>query len=127
APPKNVEKALLTWFRCSRARTVPLYMLSEFRELYPNREIEFYAHGSVGAVIAGGNVSLFLPLDVVQGARVATAEDGRTKTIPPDVKGVRQWARTKMGYIPIEGRVAYLVMRKRSIGEFARPSLGGGR
>jgi hypothetical protein len=104
-----------------RAKTVPVWALNEFRDLFPGKRIEFYAHQSIGAVLASDQISLFVPLEVLTGQPVEATAEGKRQIIPPDVKGVQQWIKTKMGYVPANARIAVAAMRRRCIGEFAKP------
>jgi hypothetical protein len=121
--PSNIEKFFLDWLKLARAKMIPSWAMDEFKDLYPGKYIEFHVSQCVGAVVAGGKISLFLPVELLSGKTVKTAMDGTKRMLPPDISGVRQWMRTKMGYVPADCPSAIAEMRKRSFGEFARPVL----
>ncbi len=122
-PPTNIEKYFLNWVARSTPALIPQWALKEFRDLYPGEFVEFYTAQQVGAVIAGGAISLFVPIELIKGKSVRTGVDGKKAMLPPDVSGIRQWTRTRMGYVPDDARAMLSEMRKRSIGEFARPMI----
>lgn len=117
--PSNKEKFFLHWLKMAKPRIIPDFALSEFRSLYPKAEIGFYVSQYVGAVTANGELNLFLPVDLVVGKSLVLA--GVERKISADPAGVRQWLKTKMGYVPQEARIMLAEAHKRSIGEYARP------
>lgn len=121
--PKNTEKYFLEWVKMARSRMIPEWALNEFKGLYPGKFIEFYGSNFVGGVIADGEIMLFLPIDLISGLKLKTTMGGIKSMAPPEVSGVRQWLRTKMGYVPAEARIFLAEARKRSIGEYANPVL----
>jgi hypothetical protein len=121
--PKNKEKYFLEWLSMSRRKIIPAWALSEFKELYPGKYVEFFGSNFVGAVVAGGEIMLFMPIDLISGIKLKTEIGGEKHMAPPDVSGIRQWIRTKMGYVPQDARIALEETRKRSIGEYANPIL----
>lgn len=121
--PKNKEKYFLEWLVMSKRKVVPEWALAEFRELCPGKFIEFFGSNFVGAVVAGGEIMLFMPIDLIAGIKLKTTMGGEKRMAAPDASGIRQWVRTKMGYVPQDARIALEETRKRSIGEFANPVL----
>lgn len=121
--PNNKEKYFLGWLQHCKPRIIPEWALNEFRELYPKKYIEFYGHGFVGAVCADSEFSLFLPINLINGISIKQRVSGEKRMGTPDVSGVRQWIRTRMGYVPA-GKGAFVdEMKKKSYGEFANPVL----
>lgn len=121
--PKNKEKYFLEWLKMCKQKLIPAWALSEFQDLYRGKYVEFFSFGFVGGVVAGGEIVLFMPVDLINGLKVKTAVNGEKRMGQPDVSGVRQWIKTKMGYVPAEATVFLSEIKKRSIGEFANPSL----
>lgn len=119
--PANKEKYFLDWLKLARSKVVPQWALAEFKGLYPGKFIEVVGANFVGAVLANGEMSLFFPIDLVSGVKVKTAMNGNMSMGAPDASGVRDWVRTKMGYVPQEARLMLLETRKRSLGEYANP------
>lgn len=121
--PRNQEKYFLDWLKMCKPKIVPGWAISEFKSLYPKTFVEFYGYNFVGAVIADGEIMLFMPIDLVAGIKVKTSMNGEKRMAPPDASGVRQWIKTRMGYVPQEARIALAETKKRSIGEYANPVL----
>ncbi len=121
--PKHIDKYFLTWLRLTKPSVIPQWALDEFRGLFPGKFIEFHAAHTVGCVIASGEIQLFLPLTLIRGKSLRTGVNGNRAMIEADVIGVRQWIKTRNGYVPADCRAMLKTMHTRSIGEFARPAL----
>lgn len=121
--PKNKEKYFLEWISMSKRKILPAWALDEFKGLYPGKFVDFLGYNFVGAVLADNEIMLFIPINLINGVTLKTSMNGEKRMAPPDVSGIRQWIKTRMGYVPQEARIFLDETRKRSIGEYANPVL----
>lgn len=124
--PNNIKKHFLGFLRMMRQKVVPSWVLGEFMGLYPKQFVEFYAANGVGCVVADGAMVMFVPATVISGTHVKNHMTGKLTLGPVnDHLPLREWAKTRNGYVPVETRMMLATMRTRSIGEFANPVMGG--
>lgn len=73
----------------------------------------------LGAVVAGKELSLFVALNLVVSSRTSVGDIGPTEL------GIRQWIKTKLGYVPADAKIVLELAQIRSRGELAIPDIGG--
>jgi len=118
--PRDIENYFVrSWLELARPRQIPGWALDQFKQLYPGKFITFWVAQFVGAVVASGEICLFLPVSLVRETRTAVG------TVPADPSGIQQWSKTKLGYVPKECRMMIEAAQVRSLGELAIPDIGG--
>jgi hypothetical protein len=124
--PKSLERFLITFFKTMRQNRVPLFVLQHYvREFGRNESIEVWSAQGLCAVIAGRSVRCFVPIDVFKGAAISSLTGKNTSRIGGDEESFQSWVKTRHGYVPAGSNVFLSEMRRKSIGEFARPSMSG--
>jgi len=125
--PKNRQKFFLGFMARCRQRRVPPTIIDVFNRAWGRVPLEFWASNGVIAVVAAGVIRQFLLSDDAVGTSVRSLTTGAIKARlkNSDDGKVEQWVKSRWGYVP-DGANNYLeALKKRSIGEFDRPSLAG--
>lgn len=122
--PKDIARFFLTFLRSVVQKRIPTATLFQFRKAFQGTNVEFWTAQGVGVVIADKSLRAFFPLTAVFGKSIRAfgKKSGTAFQIPPDEKELSEIIRTRFGFVSGKG-VFFDAMRKKSIGEFARPSL----
>ena len=120
--PKHVERFFLNFLRTATRKIVPHDALEVLLREFGRQSLEVWGNSSLLAIVSGGVIKAFVPYTVVKPAPLTFHEGGRFRADTEENGAMREWTKTRWGYVVGRGEF-YDVLRKRSIGEFARPSL----
>jgi len=70
--PKMIESFFLSFLTKARPKAIPRDILRHFITLFPRKTINFWSTDGIGAVLADGDLKMFLPSRNVIGAKVKT-------------------------------------------------------
>jgi len=115
--PNNPEKYFLDWLRQARPRDIPSWAMRPFTEFCNGKTVGVYSAQFIAALVANGELLLFLPLHLITGIKSGL---GESRILPTEGAGIDQWIKTKMGYVPRKARFFLEEMQRRSSGEFAK-------
>jgi hypothetical protein len=123
APPRSVERFFLTLLKTMRPKRIPKFCLDALYAEFGGR-IDFWSAQGIGIVLSDGAIVMFVPLDVVVGTAISpTGSSGRTIRMDTKESEFYAWIKTRMGYVPTGKGLFLEEMRRKSFGEFARPTL----
>lgn len=121
--PRSMERFLVTFLRTMAVSRVPEYVIRHYNAEYGRRPLEFWQGQGVCAVIVDGRIRAFVPLQIFKGHMVKSVRGENTKRMGGDEQTLQAWTKTRFGYVPDSAVVFARELRRKSIGEFARPSL----
>ena len=125
--PKSIERFFLTFLRRAEPTQASQRILNMYAKEFgaESEVIQIVSHQSVAAVLCRGDIKLFIPLNEVSSLRVreSSREKGSKGMIRTfDEEKIEEMIRTKFGYV-MGRNEAFENLQRRSIGEFARPTL----
>jgi hypothetical protein len=126
--PKDLDGFFLTVLRGLTQRLIPSYAMAEFNRLFDFHPLEYHTAQGIGVVIVDGYLRLFVPNAEVVGTPLRRLNNHGSKLVKRTLKlddgkaKLREWIHTRWGYVAGPGAL-YEHLRKRSYGDFARPSL----
>lgn len=119
--PKNSAKFFLAFLKTATQKKVPQFVLDAINAEFGWKQVRIVGANGILCAILGGEIRLFFPLVLAAGAPVRSITSGNLKgRIPADEGGIGEWVRTRYGYV-IGNGAFFDAMRKRSLGEFAKP------
>lgn len=123
-PPKNISRFFMIFLKTAAQKRVSAETILEFKKMFSGKNIEFWSAQGLGVVIVDKQLRAFFPLAVIAGKsiRAIGKKSGSAFFIPPDKKELSEIIRTRFGFVNGKG-IFFDAMRKKSIGDFARPSL----
>ncbi len=120
--PKSMERFFLTFLKTARPKRIPKFALDALIAEFGG-QIELWSAQGVAGVISDGALVMFVPLEILCGASVSASGGSGAFRVKASENEFYAWVKTKMGYVP-SGRGLFLEeMRRKTIGEFARPVL----
>jgi len=122
--PADCSGLFLLFFKKATPKRVPQFAMTHFAGEFRPAQIEIWGAEGVAAVLADRYIKCFVPYRLLRGAPISSlgGRSGTTARLDADQNAFLEWIRTRHGYVA--GRGAFFSsMRKRSIGEFARPVL----
>jgi hypothetical protein len=117
----GVESFLISWLRTLVRKVIPQTHLTEFLERFGYADpLEIWAAQGIGAVIQKGRIIELFPAALVTGTRLSTLgvnSDSHKRLRVNSADGLRQWLKTRRGYVPAECEVFLGHLRSTAIGD----------
>jgi len=126
AAPRNLERFFLTVLKTMSQKRVPSFVLQHYiQEFGRNTRTEVWSSQGICIVIANGRIKAFVPLDVFVGSPIRSLNPGTgcTSRLGGDEQTFQAWIKTRFGYVPDSSPVFLAELRRKSVGDFARPSV----
>ena len=101
-------------------KMLPPFARRHFSEEFGTTDIKLWSAQGIGVVTADDIIRVFIPTDMLMQKSTSTIDGKVQATLEPNPEEFAGWIRTKFGYVVGKGE-AFENMRKKSIGEFARP------
>lgn len=122
ANPAKLDRAYLRfWTRADRRELDPA-VIACLRSEYdvPGSDVYALVDNTVTAAMVDGRLIAFFPSQTV----IGSGKNAKVKT-GPVLDAVRHWIRTRFGYVPAGASAFGSELRQKSVGQFARLSVGG--
>ena len=121
--PKSIERFLISVLKTSVVKRIPEFALNIFIAEFGGL-ISFYSAQGVGIVASDGIIRMFCPISLVAGASLrGFGVGGAKRRLSAEAGPLRDWLRTRSGYVPISSPMFIDELHRRSIGDFALPEV----
>ncbi len=118
--PRSIEQFFIAFLKTAVLKMLPPFARRHFSEEFGTTDIKLWSAQGIGVVTADDVIRVFIPTDMLTQKSTSTIEGKVQATLEPNLEEFSGWIRTKFGYVVGKGE-AFENMRKKSIGEFARP------
>jgi hypothetical protein len=122
--PKDMDLFLLNFLRSAKPKVIPKAALDILLDDFGRcGRLEFFSAQGVGVVTIDRRIRGFVPVQIVCGESVTGANRAIKYRLETDHAELREWIRTKRGYVPAGSNEFLDAIRKKSFGDFANPIL----
>jgi hypothetical protein len=129
--PHDLDGFFVLCMRTLVQRLLPPHAVQQFRETFPHGQLAYYSSQGIGVVVVNQALRLFVPNSQIMGtslrglgARSKGQSSGRL-SIDDGPQKLRQWLRTRWGYVAGEGALFEQFQHQPGAGSFDRPSVSG--
>jgi hypothetical protein len=124
--PRSIERFFITFLKTMLLVRVPRFALEHYvKEFGRTQTINIWSGQGVCAVVVGGGIKAFVPLDIFRGKPIRSLSGNHKSRLGGDEDTFQAWVKTRFGYVPETARLFLNEMRNRSIGEFVLPDRAG--
>jgi len=125
--PAQMDSYFLHFLRTMTPRVIPMRILEVLREAYPDEHITIFASQGIACISAGGVMKFFAPVEKLLGMKLNSLgrNDGgiNSPRLDVDENEIRNWIKTRRGYIPADSTEFLDALRRPSIGAYDKLSL----